>query len=235
VNVSDVIKVQLHQMGYGAGTALTVLTDGEETLRDLCRVATASPITPILDWFHIAMRLQHVEQTAKGLSTRLPSLRAAATAIQSDLERLHWRLWHGRSHAVQASIERLIPFIHVFNRHVRRIPRITEAPRKLWTMLLDLDSYVRNNAAIIVDYASRHRKGLRVSSSVAESTVNHLVNRRMNKQQQMRWSPDGANRLLQVRSAVLNGEFDRMLAQPTTSVPTPDDSQNSTVAMALAG
>ena len=86
----------------------------------------------------IAMRLQHVEQTAKGLSTRLPSLRAAATAIQSELERLHWHLWQGRSHAVRTSIERLIPSIHVFNRHTRRTPRITEAPRKLWTMLLDL-------------------------------------------------------------------------------------------------
>ena len=94
---------------------------------------------------------------------------------------------------------------------------------------------MQNNAAIIVDYASRQRKGLRVSSAVAESTVNHLVNRRMNKNQQMRWSADGANRLLQVRSAVLNGEFDRLLRQPATSVPAADNSQSSTAVLALAG
>ena len=35
--------------------------------------------------------------------------------------------------------------------------------------------------------------------------ANFLVNRRMNKSQQMRWSRDGADLLLQVRCAVYNG------------------------------
>jgi hypothetical protein len=33
----------------------------------------------------------------------------------------------------------------------------------------------------------------------------------MNKRQQMRWSRRGADLLLQVRAAVLNGEFDALL------------------------
>jgi hypothetical protein len=45
-----------------------------------------------------------------------------------------------------------------------------------------------------------------------ESAVNRLVNRRMNKSQQMRWSPHGAHFLLQVRAAVLNGDFDRKIS-----------------------
>jgi hypothetical protein len=36
-------------------------------------------------------------------------------------------------------------------------------------------------------------------------TANFLVNRRMNKAQQMRWTRRGADRLLQVRCAVYNG------------------------------
>jgi hypothetical protein len=36
-------------------------------------------------------------------------------------------------------------------------------------------------------------------------TANFLVNRRMNKAQQMRWSRRGADLLLQVRCAVYNG------------------------------
>jgi hypothetical protein len=36
-------------------------------------------------------------------------------------------------------------------------------------------------------------------------TANFLVNRRMNKAQQMRWSRRGANLLLQVRCAIHNG------------------------------
>jgi hypothetical protein len=46
---------------------------------------------------------------------------------------------------------------------------------------------------------------LRVGTSIAEGTANFLVNRRMNKSQQMRWSRKGADLLLQVRCAVYNG------------------------------
>ncbi len=37
--------------------------------------------------------------------------------------------------------------------------------------------------------------------------VNQLVSARMNKRRQMRWSPRGAHRVLQVRVAVLDGRF----------------------------
>jgi hypothetical protein len=56
-----------------------------------------------------------------------------------------------------------------------------------------------------VNYAERYRADLRVGTSVAEGTPNFLVNRRMNKSQQMRWSRRGADLLLQVRGAVYNG------------------------------
>jgi hypothetical protein len=46
---------------------------------------------------------------------------------------------------------------------------------------------------------------LRVGTALTEGTANFLVNRRMNKSQQMRWSRRGADRLLQVRCAVYNG------------------------------
>jgi hypothetical protein len=40
---------------------------------------------------------------------------------------------------------------------------------------------------------------------ITEGTANFLVNRRMNKSQQMRWLRRGADLLLQVRCAVYNG------------------------------
>ena len=43
------------------------------------------------------------------------------------------------------------------------------------------------------------------SASVTEGTANFLVNRRMNKLQQMRRSRRGADLLLQVRCAIYNG------------------------------
>jgi hypothetical protein len=48
---------------------------------------------------------------------------------------------------------------------------------------------------------------LRVGTAITEGTANFLVNRRMNKSQQMRWSRRGADLLLQVRCAVYNGAF----------------------------
>jgi hypothetical protein len=60
-------------------------------------------------------------------------------------------------------------------------------------------------SAWLVNYAERHRAGLRVGPALTEGTANFLVNRRMNKSQQMRWSRRGADLLLQVRCAVYNG------------------------------
>jgi hypothetical protein len=48
---------------------------------------------------------------------------------------------------------------------------------------------------------------LRVGTAITEGTANLLVNRRMNKSQQMRWSRRGADLLLQVRCAINNGTF----------------------------
>ena len=56
-----------------------------------------------------------------------------------------------------------------------------------------------------MNYAERRRAGLRVGTAITEGTANFLVNRRMNKSQQMRWSRRGADLLLQVRCAVYNG------------------------------
>ena len=79
--------------------------------------------------------------------------------------------------------------------------------RKLWHALHAVDAYLSSQSAWLVNYAERHRAGLRVGTSVTEGTANFLVNRRMAKSQQMRWSRRGANLLLQVWSAVYNGTF----------------------------
>ena len=55
--------------------------------------------------------------------------------------------------------------------------------------------------------------GLRVGTALTEGTANFLVNRRMNKSQQMRWTRRGADRLLQVRCAVYNGTLGIGLGQ----------------------
>ena len=77
--------------------------------------------------------------------------------------------------------------------------------RKLWTALRALDDYLVGPSDWLVNYGERHRAGLRVGTALTEGTANFLVNRRMDKAQQMRWSRRGADRMLQVRCAVYNG------------------------------
>ena len=97
------------------------------------------------------------------------------------------------------------------------------ASRKLWRALHEVDNYLHGQSARLVNYAKRYRAGLRVGTSVTEGTANFLVNRRMNKAQQMRWSRRGADLLLQVRCAVYNGALgDRRSATSSSRYPARD-------------
>jgi hypothetical protein len=128
----------------------------------------------------------------------------AKTVIVAEVERLHWRIWNGKAKDARLKIERIRKVMHVFEGEHRH--RRGNAPsRKLWHALHAVDAYLSGQSAWLVDYAERHRAGLRVGTSVTEGTANFLVNRRMAKSQQMRWSRRGADLLLQVRSAVYNG------------------------------
>jgi hypothetical protein len=84
---------------------------------------------------------------------------------------------------------------------------------KLWVALRALDKYLIGQNEWLVNYAERYRGGLRVGTSITEGRANFLVNRRMNKLQQMRWSRRGADLLLQVPCAVYNGAFGSAFGQ----------------------
>ena len=73
-------------------------------------------------------------------------------------------------------------------------------------MTIDRPTVISN----VTNYRRRQRDGLRAATSLVESSVNSLVNHRMNKRRQMRWSEHGAQQLLQVRTAVVTGEFERL-------------------------
>jgi hypothetical protein len=58
-------------------------------------------------------------------------------------------------------------------------------------------------------YAEAYRNGERISTAHVESTVNQLINWRMCKKHQMGWSRAGAQQLLHVKTAIINGRLDR--------------------------
>jgi len=150
------------------------------------------------------MRLQHLKQIADGLSSDDPARVAAKAVIVEEVERLHWRIWNGKAKDAQISLDRIRAVMHHFQGEPDQ-RRSTLPSRKLWTALRALDGYLIGQSAWLVHYAERHGAGLRVGTAITEGTANVLVNRRMNKSQQMRWSRRGADLLLQVHCAVYNG------------------------------
>ena len=128
------------------------------------------------------------------------------------VERPRWRLWNGKAQDAQLSFGQNRAVMH----HFRDEPdgrRSIVPSRKLWTALQALDGYLVGQSDRLADYGARHRTGLRVGTALTEGTANFLVNRRMAKSQQMRWSRRGADRLLQVRCTVYNGTLGASFGQ----------------------
>jgi hypothetical protein len=167
-----------------------------------------------LDWFHIAMGLQHLRQAAHGLPTCDQAQCTAKAVIIEAVERLRWRLWHGKAKDARITIDRIRGVMRAY-RDRQAQWRKHGAPRQFWAALLRFDGYLKGQSAWLVNYAERHRAGLRVGTSITEGAANYLVNRRMNKSQQMRWSRRGADLLLHVRCAVYNGQLTPALARFT--------------------
>ena len=169
-DIEGLIKKNLDAVGGTGDTVLTAFTDGCPGLRRI--LAGAGVLEPpILDWFHIGMRLQHLKQIADGLEAGDPARAAAKAVIVTEVERLHWRIWNGKAKNARKSIDR----IRAVMPHFRGGPdsRKSVAPsRKLWMALRALDSYLTGQSAWLVNYAERHRAGLRVGTAITEGTAN---------------------------------------------------------------
>jgi hypothetical protein len=125
---------------------------------------------------------------------------------------MHWCIWNGKAKNAGKSIDSIRAVMH----HFRCEPgsrRPIAHSRKLWTALQAPDGYLTGQGDWLVNYAERHRSGLRVGTAITEGTANFLVNRRMNKSQQMRWSRRGADLLLQVCCALYNATFSSAYGQ----------------------
>jgi hypothetical protein len=204
-DISMLIRQSLRAVGPTDDTELTAFTDRCPGLRSIL-VGAGITTPPILDCFHIAMRIQHATQVASGLPSDGPGRLKAKIVIVDEVERLRWRIWNGKAKNAKRSIDRVRKVMHVYKdelgQHARNAPS-----RRQWHVLLHVDGYLRGPSRWLVNYAKRYRAELRVGTSITEETANFLVNRRMIKSQQTRWSRRGADLLLQVRCAVYNGTF----------------------------
>ena len=167
------------------------------------RRAVKGPVTHILDWWHISMRVHHIENAAKGLLqtqdfTGLPQL------FERPAKSLRWNQWHGK---VMTAATHLKVLIIDCDRLRTASKEQSAAAARVIARCQELYTYRSNNFEALTNYGLRHRNGLAISSSRAEGCVDDTGNARMGKRRRMRWSPKGAHRVAVTRAAVLDGRL----------------------------
>ncbi len=205
------LRAALQDQGWREGDTVTAISDGDPALPALVRSATGGPVEYVLDWFHLSMRVHHVEQVMGGLCAVEPPPLAPLDPAQVDVERLRHLLWNGHHEKVCEALDRIVSWAK--DATVLNDPTTEARAKRLLARCTELRTYIESNEGALVAYGERYRAGKPISTSRAEGTVNQLVSARMNKRKQMRWSPRGAHRVLQVRAALLDGRFGHQALQ----------------------
>src|SRR3546814_1927267 len=138
------------------------------------------PTTHIIDWFHIAMKIQPMQQIANHIARSQPSPIEALPAIARDIRAVKWRLWHGRVDRASRDLERLLEKLQ----GSRQVSEFSIA--RLHSLGVQLLTYIRSTRGAIGDSRKRHRAGLLFSPPLAAAAVNSLVATLTVKQRQMR-------------------------------------------------
>lgn len=184
----------LKSQGLQANQDVTFLTDGGQEIRALTEFVT--PVSEhVLDWFHITMRLTVLGQYARGVAHHDEAVGANMLAA---LDRIKWLLWHGNQHRAGETIG-------VFLDDVDGLEVDYPNLRKFARTAREFAAYIAANAGSLINYGERYRAGERISSCLAESTVNAVISKRFAKRQQMQWTKRGAHLLLQTRTRTLDG------------------------------
>ncbi len=175
--ISNTIIAALKQ-GLTNKTHLTALCDGAE---NCWKVVDA--LQPLAGSTTRILDWFHIAKKIENIS--LP---------ESDKEKLiliKWHLWRGNVERAQIRLTQLIEKVE--SSYKDRLQKFL--------------NYISNNQNKIVDYRSRKKEGLAFTSQLAESTVESLINQRCKRQQQMRWSREGLNPILQLRAAIASNDW----------------------------
>jgi hypothetical protein len=148
----EIIARLLRQRGTTAETRVTALSDGDAGLRAIPRAA-APEAEPVLDWFHIAMRWQHVHQLASGaIHQGQPD--KTRTWLLDRIDRAKWALWNGQLSKTKTLGH--LSELRVWTWNVRVDPSWLDHLR---THLRELTCYLDAKADSLPNYGARHHQG----------------------------------------------------------------------------
>jgi hypothetical protein len=132
-------------------------------------------------------------------------------SLERRLESVKHYLWHGNTNKALDQLRWLEEDLEDwdYDEEGECKPQAgSQGAARMLKYIQELEIYISNNAGYIVNYGERYRNGERISTGFVESTINQVISKRMVKKQQMQWTPEGAHLLLQVRTAVINEDWE---------------------------
>jgi hypothetical protein len=90
---AGLVRTALADQGWQENQPVTVTSDGDPGLPALVGAAAGRPARHVLDWFHLSMRVRHIEQAMQGLKAL--DVRHQGPLDEIDVERLRHLLWNG--------------------------------------------------------------------------------------------------------------------------------------------
>jgi hypothetical protein len=195
----------LRSQGLTMNQQVEFLSDGGEDVRN-AQLYLNPEAEHLLDWFHVTMRLTVLLQTAKGMPEKIgegEEQYELRSVVEKQPESIKWYLWHGNTFQALNKLESL-----KMDLQAAAYESKNDNTRKLLKGVEELHTYVERNQQFMPNYGERYRNGERIASGLVESAVNQVVSKRMVKQQQMQWTQRDAHLLLQIRTRVLNGEWE---------------------------
>jgi hypothetical protein len=172
--------------GLETATEVVLLGDGAAWIWDHIRGVLGERTICITDWYHV---MEHVWACGKTLyGEKTPE----TMAWVKERETL---LWEGQ-------YKQLLQSLAAQRRQTRSLPK--------HQALRDLETYLENQGQRL-DYARFRAAGYDIGSGRVESACNHVVKIRM-KRSGMIWSDLGAQEILSLRTAYLNGWWDQLWA-----------------------
>jgi hypothetical protein len=167
----------LHRLGATPCTELTILSDGAGGPRSLGAAATIGPTFHVLDWFHLAIRIQHVAQAVKAWPDNGNADRQDGARFADAVEHVRWHLWHGQ---VQRALDLIGDTAAALDAAVASPAGATAG--KVVKLLRGLETYVAGQSVLIIDYAAARLDAEPISTAPTEGTVQWLLHRRMGRE-----------------------------------------------------
>jgi hypothetical protein len=157
-------------------TQITCLTDGANncwSIADSLKPCCKKLIR-VLDWFHITKRFTVINNGTDAV-------------FKEKLEKVKWFLWCGDA---ENALERLA-----------QLQTELSNDEKRFSQLQELYEYLDRNKKYLVNYQERQVANLPFTSTIAESSVNELINTRQKNNKKMQWTREGAHNILQIRTS----------------------------------